>query len=270
MSHESFLRAAAASLLDAYRSGRPVDPLSRAEPELTIADAYEIQSMQVESWAAEGRAVLGYKVGLTSEAMRTQLGVDRPDFGVLVDGMIEPSGSVVATSAFISPRVEPEISVVLGQELRGPGLAEVDVERAIERVVGTLEIIDSRIADWRITIVDTIADNASSGGVVVGDLTLPLRDIDLVAERVVLKRNGEIVGEGTGAAVLGTPVAAVTWLANTLGEYGVALPAGSLVMPGSVCAAVPVAAGDRITAEFGVLGTVEVSFAGGSDHEKGN
>ncbi|MFC6173439.1 2-keto-4-pentenoate hydratase [Subtercola frigoramans] len=248
-------------LAEAYVSGKPIDPLSETDPGLTIDDAYAIQAAQIRDWATSGRHVRGYKVGLTSLAMQRQLGVDQPDFGYLVDGMYHQPGSVVSIGSFIAPRIEPEIAFVLGADLSGPGVTVEEARRAVSSVVGALELIDSRIVDWRISLIDTIADNASSAGVVVGHTALPLESLDIEALAVTLAKNGEHAGSGTGAAVLGSPLNALVWLANTLGTYGVTLKAGSVVIPGSVCAAVPVGAGDTITADFGPLGSVSLSFS---------
>lgn len=260
MIDESQVRAAAAALLDVYETGAPIPPLSETYPGLTVDDAYAIQSAQIAAWAADGRAIFGYKVGLTSHAMQQQLGVDQPDYGFLVHGMAYADGGDVPLERFVAPRVEPEIAFVLGRDLRGPGLTIDDARQAVEAVVASIEIIDSRIADWRITLPDTIADNASSGGAVVGSVRLPVDSVDLAGLVVTLSRGSDKMAEGTGAAVMGSPLHALTWLANKLGEYGVTLAAGSVVLPGSVCAAAPVAAGDRITADFGPLGTVGIRF----------
>ncbi|MFC5502496.1 2-keto-4-pentenoate hydratase [Lysinimonas soli] len=253
------IRSAADALQGAYASAVPIAPLSRSFPGLDVEDAYAIQSLQVVDWARAGRAVRGYKVGLTSAAMQAQLGVDQPDYGFLLDGMYFPVGSTVDASRFISPRIEPEIAVVLASPLRGPGLTLTEVASAIGTVVGALEIIDSRIADWAITLPDTIADNASSAGVVVGETQLPLEAVDVVSLGVQFSINDQAAGQGTGAAVLGSPLNAVLWLANRLGELGVELAAGAVVLPGSVCAAAPIAAGDRVVADFGPLGTVGIT-----------
>jgi 2-keto-4-pentenoate hydratase len=255
---------AAQALLQAYRTREPIEPLTSTHPGLTVADAYAIQAEQITAWQHEGRAVRGYKVGLTSTAMQHQLGVDQPDYGFLVDGMYHRSGDSLVASSFIAPRVEPEIAFVLSADLAGPGVTLADARAAVGGVVASLEIIDSRIADWRITLADTIADNASSAGVVVGGTSIPLDDIDIDGLAVALAKNGELVGEGRGAAVLGSPLNALVWLANTLGEHGVTLASGSLVLPGSVCAATAVTGGDEISADFGPLGTVTVRFDGTS------
>lgn len=252
-------RIVADALREAQISFTPLDPVSETYPALDIDDAYAIQTLLITDRINEGRVLRGYKVGLTSEAMQRQLGVDQPDFGALLDDMWIEDGAVVAAE-YLSPKVEPEMAVILRSPLTGPGVTVRDVEEAVGSVVASLEVIDSRIRDWRITIADTIADNASSAAVVLGGTELPLASVDRHALDVTLFINGEQVGRGTGDAVMGDPLAAVAWLANTLGERGVVLPAGAVILPGSVCAAAAVVPGDHVVADFGPLGTVSVTF----------
>ncbi len=252
---------AAAALLEAYETGKAIEPLSLAHPAMTIDDAYAVQMHQVARWCGDGRLVKGHKVGLTSAAMQAQLGVGQPDFGHLFHDMFLPGGRPVAAGRFIQPRVEPEIALVLRRGLRGPGVTLADAVAATDFVLPSLEIIDSRIRDWRITITDTIADNASSGGVVLGGRPMRPDGADLSTIGSTLRRNGDVVGTGTGAAVLGHPFEALVWLAETLGARGSGLEPGQVVLPGSMTAAVTVSAGDTVTAEFGLLGSVAVSFA---------
>lgn len=261
MDHQAVDKAAG-SLLDAYASGVPIRPLTEAEPDLTLADAYAIQQAQVERWLAGGARIKGHKVGLTSAAMQRQLGVDQPDYGHLLDTMFHTDGAPIDTGRFLQPRIEPEIAFVLGRPLRGPGVTAADAAAAVEFVLPALEIIDSRIADWKITLADTVADNASSGGVVLG--TTPVRPdgLDLSLTGCLLHRNGNLVDTGAGGAVLGSPLNALIWLANTLGPMGVTLEAGHVILPGSITAAIPVAAGDTVTAAFAGIGTVTAKFAG--------
>ncbi|MGO4690634.1 2-keto-4-pentenoate hydratase [Glaciibacter sp. 2TAF33] len=250
------------ALLEAYATGQPVRPLTEAHPDLRLEDAYRVQLHQVERWKQQGRVVAGYKVGLTSLAMQRQLGVDQPDFGHLFRDMIlDGTGSGLDAGAFISPRIEPEISFVLKHDLRGPGLSTADVIGAVDYAIASLEIIDSRIADWKIQLSDTIADNASSGALVLGTRPVRLDTADLGLAGCVLVKNGEVVATGAGAAVLGDPINGVRWLANMLGSLGQTLEAGSVVMAGSITAAVPVAPGDTITATFAHLGSVSARFA---------
>lgn len=249
------------ALLDAHETRRPIEPLTVSESGMTQQDAYRVQLHQVEAWKAAGRKVTGYKVGLTSKAMQRQLGVEQPDFGHLFSDMVLEASAPVPTERFIAPKVEPEISFVLRRDLAGPGLTLPEVIDAVDYAVASLEIIDSRIADWKIGLADTIADNASSGALVLGSTPLRIDARDLGLLGCVLTRNGEVVGTGAGAAVLGHPLAGVLWLANTLGALGQPLEAGSIVMAGAVCAAVPASAGDVVTASFASLGSVSARFA---------
>jgi 2-oxopent-4-enoate hydratase len=258
------LHGLAEALLLAETSGRPIAPLSQALPDLTVAEAYEIQSINARSRLFDADApttIVGHKVGLTSKAMQEMLGVGEPDFGVLYADRVHESGVRIAGSELIAPRIEPEIAFVLAAPLTGPGVTPQDVLEATDYVVPALEVIDSRIADWKITLVDTVADNASCASVVLGETRTTVADVALAAAQVELRVNGEPLQHGCGAAVLGHPAKAVAWLANTLGELGVTLEAGHVVMPGSLTAAVPFAAGDHLLADFGRLGTVEAFCA---------
>jgi 2-keto-4-pentenoate hydratase len=254
----------AEDLLEAYRTGDPVAPLTDRSPELTIADGYAIQRAQVARWRAEGRVIKGRKVGLTSAAMQRQMGVAQPDFGVLHDQMFYSESEVVPISAFLQPRVEPEIALVLGCRLAGPGVTVAEALAAVDFVLPALEIIDSRIVDWRIKIVDTIADNASSGGVVLGAHPIRPAAADLRLLGCNLFRNGELVATGASGAALGSPVVSLAWLANTLGEHGDCLEAGDVVLTGSVTVAQPAQRGDVWTAQFAELGTVTARFCTGA------
>ncbi|QCB96282.1 2-keto-4-pentenoate hydratase [Arthrobacter sp. PAMC25564] len=249
------------ALLAAHASRQPIAPLTETHPGLTLEQAYAVQEHQVEAWKRAGRTVVGYKVGLTSLAMQKQLGVDQPDFGRLLDDMVLDPSEPISLERFISPKIEPEISFVLKSDLRGPGLTLEDVRDAVDYAVTSLEIIDSRIADWRITLADTIADNASSGALVLGSEHTRIDAQDLAATEVTLSLNGTVLGEGAGAAVLGHPLNGLLWVANTLGALGQTLEAGSVVMAGSVTAAVPIAPGDTVTASFSGLKTLEVRFS---------
>lgn len=255
------VKKAAGLLLGAYASRAPVPPLTASDPELSVGDAYAIQLAQVASWTAAGARVKGHKVGLTSAAMRRQLGVDQPDFGHLMGSMFLPEGVPADAGRFLQPKAEPEIAFVLGRRLAGPGVTTAEAIAAVEFVLPALEIIDSRIADWKITLADTIADNASSGGVVLGTRPVRPEAMDLALTGCLLYRNGRIEGAGAGGAVLGSPVNALVWLANALGEHGVGLEAGHVVLPGSVTAAIPVTAGDTVSAAFDRIGSVTITFA---------
>jgi 2-keto-4-pentenoate hydratase len=256
----------AKSLLAAYESGDPIDPISAAYPGMTLEDAYAVQRHQVRNWVEDGRQIKGHKVGLTSAVIQRQLGVDQPDYGHLTEDMFYLESTPIPVERFISPKVEPEIAFVLKKPLTGPGVTIADAISAVDYVLPALEIIDSRIRDWKIKLVDTIADNASSGGVVLGSTPVTLGQLaetglSLGTVGCVVYQGGEVVATGAGAAVLGSPLAALVWLANTVGPLGITLEAGAVVIPGSVTAALPVAAGESVTATFGGLGSVTATFA---------
>jgi 2-keto-4-pentenoate hydratase len=249
-------------LFEAEEKGVPVAPPSRSS-EFELRDAYAVQMRNVERHVAAGRRLVGKKVGLTSLAMQEALGVDQPDFGHLFEDMLLADGGTVDAGRFIEPRVEPEIAFTMSSDLIGPGLGIEDVREAVAGAQPALEVIDSRVANWEIGLVDTVADNASCGAVVLGR-PADWRDVDLAAVECRLLVDGAVVETGLGAAVLGHPFAAVAWLANTLSELGTPIRAGDLVLPGSCTRAVPLAAGTRAEADFGVLGTVSIAVEEGA------
>ncbi len=252
---------AARLLFEAYSTGKAVQPLTSAYDDLTLEDAYEIQLKQIEWFRDLGRSVKGHKVGLTSAAMQRLLGVDQPDYGHLLDDFFYLEHEPIPMGRFLQPRIEPEVAFVLKRPLQGPGVTAHEAIAAVDFVLPALEIVDSRIEDWRIGLFDTIADNASSGAVVLGSTPTALCDVDLRLAGAVMTQNGAVVGTGAGGAVLGSPLGTLVWLANTVGARGVTLEAGQVVLPGSVCAMVPVAAGDTVTAMFAGLGSVTARFA---------
>ena len=260
MDHET--RAEAARLLfEAYSSGKPVQPLTSTYDNLTLEDAYAIQLQQIDWFIDQGRTVKGHKVGLTSAAMQRLLGVDQPDYGHLLDDFFFLEHEPIPMDRFLQPRIEPEVAFVLKRPLRGPGVTAHEAITAVDFVLPALEIVDSRVEDWKIGLFDTIADNASSGAVVLGSTPTAISDVDLRLAGAVMTQNGTVVGTGAGGAVLGSPLGTLVWLANTVGARGVTLEEGQVVLPGSVCAMVPVAAGDTVTATFAGLGSVTARFA---------
>jgi 2-keto-4-pentenoate hydratase len=255
----------AEALLGAYASRKPIDPLTEQYDDLTVEDSYEIQLLQVARWVAAGARVKGHKVGLTSAVMQRQFGVSQPDYGHLLDGMFWPEQEPVPLSRFLQPRVEPETAFVLARSLRGPGVTVAEAIAAVGFALPALELIDSRIRDWKIGLADTIADNASSGGLILGSTPVSLAAVDLRLAGCNLHKNGELAGTGAGGAVLGSPLTALVWLANTLGARGVVLEEGQVILPGSVTASVPVSPGDTVTATFAGLGSVTARFSGEAD-----
>ncbi|MDV6014090.1 2-keto-4-pentenoate hydratase [Haloechinothrix sp. LS1_15] len=247
---------AADRILRAYDKRIPISPIVEDFPEATTDDAYRIQQEQVRQWVAAGQTVNGHKVGLSSAAMQRQMGVHQPDYGHLLTGMFHLEHQPIPAGGYLQPRIEPEIAFVLGRDLTGPGVTVADAFRAVDYVVPALEIVDSRIADWRISIVDTIADNASSGGVVLGSTPYPLNAVELPLAGCTFSINGHIVGTGAGSAVLGSPINALVWLANTVGPLGITLAAGHVVLPGSMTRAEPIRPGDTVTASVAGLGSV--------------
>lgn len=243
-------------LLGAYRSREGIDPLTPRHPGATIEDAYRIQQARVAAWVADGAVVKGHKVGLASLAIQRQMGVHQPDFGTLTHQMFHPEHTPIPVGALMQPRVEPEVAFVLGRPLTGPGVTVADAVRAVDHVLPALELVDSRIRDWQIGIFDTIADNASSGGVVLGSRPRRLDEVDLRLMGCNLYIGGDLVATGAGAAVLGSPLNALMWLANTLGPLGVTLDAGHVVLPGSMTRAFPVGPGDSVVAHMAGLGSV--------------
>ena len=260
-------RDLAAELWDADRTAVPIAPLTERHPELVLADAYAIQTINIDRRVAEGQRVIGRKVGLTSKPMQKLLGVDEPDFGVLTETMVVEDGDEVDLATLVQPRVEAEMAFVMGRDLAGPGVTTGTALAAIAGVLPAIEIVDSRVADWKIKLVDTVADNASSGLIVTGGRMTPLADVDLRLVGVVVSRGGEVLHTGAGAAVLGNPARCVAWLANTLGAFGAGLREGDIVLPGSPHAMVAVAPGDVFRAEFAHLGPVTVRFSRGNSEE---
>jgi len=254
------INALAAILQAAQVNGTPVPPLTETCDGLTLDDAYAIQQVQIRGRLDAGAVIAGYKVGLTSEAMRQQFGVSEPDFGDLLSDMEYVADASVPVDSFLQPRAEPEIALVLGRPLTGPRVTVSEVVAATAYAVPAIEIIDSRIADWRITLVDTVADNASSGGFVVGQSPVPLDRVDLSLTGCVLRRNGRIIATGAGAAVLGSPLHAAAWLASQLIGRGAELDAGHIILTGSITASIPVQAGDAVSASFDHLGSVTAVF----------
>lgn len=257
----SDVREAAAALLGAYRSGTPIPPLSTTYPGATISDAYRIQQEQVRSWTEAGDQVRGHKIGLVSAAIQRQMGVHEPDYGHLTARMFHPERRPIQACGFIQPRIEPEIAFILGAPLRGPGVTVNDAGRSVQYLLPALEIVDSRIQDWKISIVDTIADNASSGAAILGSTPIDPADVDLRSANCELIRNGIVTETGTGTAVLGTPFNALAWLANAIGALGVSLEPGQVVLSGSITRAITIAPGDSITADFPGIGRVTAVLA---------
>lgn len=250
----------AQTLFAAKNNREPIDPLTTVDDSLTVADAYGIQQEYARLLAGDDGKTVGYKLGLTSKPMQEMMGVDQPDYGPVLSNMVYDDGATVDLSRYIQPRVEAEIALVLDAPLQGPGVTTTEVAQAIAGALPALEMVDSRIKDWKIRLVDTIADLASSAAIMLGPRMVPVDGWDPRLCGMVVARNSVTVDTGAGAAALGNPLSAVAWLANTLAPFDVTLEPGWFVMTGALHRAFPVEPGDVVRAEFDRLGSVSVSF----------
>jgi 2-keto-4-pentenoate hydratase len=250
----------AEDILLAERRGVALEPLSRRHPTLTPADAYAIQEEYATLRRNEGAKLVGRKIGCTSRAVQELFGIDQPDYGHLFDEMLVEDGGEIARDSLIDPMAEPEIAFLLRSGLRGPGVTIDDVLAATDSVAPCIEVIDSRIADWEIQFVDTVADNGSSARAVIGEPSSP-GGLALETIAVDFRRNGETVASAKADAVLGHPAAAVAWLANALAAFGRSLEPAQTVLSGSITTAVRGVAGDAFEASFEELGVVSCRFS---------
>jgi 2-keto-4-pentenoate hydratase len=246
-------------LRDAYRDGA-VPPLRDSLAPTDAAGAYAVQAANTAFWTTAGRRIVGRKIGLTAKAVQTQLGVDQPDFGVLFADMQIADGGELLASKVLQPKAEAEIALVMRSDLRGPDITRETVAAAVGEVVAAIEIVDSRIADWKITFADTVADNGSSAFYVLGANSKPLDGLDLWSCGMVLEVNGEVASLGAGAACLGHPLNAATWLARTLAERGEALRAGDVLLTGALGPMVTLKPGDAVKASVGGLGSASFTY----------
>ena len=257
------IEKAAEILRNAQSSRQPCEPLAQKFA-LSAEDAYRIQQINIElrtgAQGVDAPVIVGRKVGLTSDAIQAWLKVNQPDFGTLLSDMSVLNGGTAPIEFLLQPRAEAEVAFVLKHDLAGPGVTPKDVIRATEFVLPAIEIIDSRIHDWKITFEDTVADNASSAMFVVGNEPRDLKEVDLRLCGAVLRKNGAVVSTGAGVACLGHPVHAVAWLANTLGRIGSGIRAGELVLSGALGPVTPVQKGDWLVADINGLGSCSVRF----------
>lgn len=237
-----------------------IDKITDSYPGMTVEDAYKIQLQNIDRKIKNGEKVIGMKIGLTGKAMQNLLKVGEPDYGHLTNKMLLLEGEICDTSELLQPRVEGELAFCLKKPLQGPGITIVDVYNATEWVVPSIEIVDSRIKDWKITLPDTIADNGSSARFILGSGMTRINKIDMRLIGMTLEKNGELVNSGTGAEVWGNPAAAVAWLANKLAEFGIGLKEGNIVLSGAVTAAQFAVSGDIFTVSFHGMGSVTVKF----------
>lgn len=249
-------------LYSALIKRRTVPPLRERGLDLQIDDAYAISLGLLRRRLRAGERLIGKKIGVTSLAVQDMLGVHQPDFGFLTDRMrVEDGATVKISECMIQPRAEAEIALLLKRELQGPGVTPEEVLAATEFIAPCFEIVDSRISNWDIRIVDTVADNASCGVFVLGPARSDPRSHDLAALEVRVWKNDQPLSRGLGSAVQGSPLASVAWLANTLGGYGVSLEAGEIILSGSLVPLEPARPGDRFRAELAGVGPVSIAFA---------
>lgn len=260
------LEELAERLRKAQASRNPCAPLTQDIPDISVDDAYAIQRLNLEARLASGlhgapTQIVGRKIGITSEAIQSWLNVSEPDFGTLTSDMMVLDGASADTSLMLQPRCEAEVAFVMDRDLSGPGVTPADILRATAYILPALEIIDSRIADWKIKYADTIADNASSGMFVVGNDPIKPERVELRLAGMAMKKNGDVVSTGAGAACLGHPVNAVVWLANKLGEMGESVRAGDIVLSGALGPVTEIESGDVVSAEINGLGSVRARFS---------
>ncbi len=265
MTPEDHTRAAA-DLLKAEETRQQIGLLTKIHPDMGLDDAYQVQNAILAAKLAQGRRVIGWKIGLTSKAMQYALNIDIPDSGILFDDMAFDTGAVVPKGRYIQPRIEAEIAFVMKDAIGGADLTREDVIAATDYVAPSIEILDTRIVrqdpETGATrkVFDTISDNAANAGVVLGEARHPA-DIDLRWIGAIVSRDGEVEETGLGAGVLNDPVESVVWLARRMADYGQAIEPGQIILSGSFIRPVECPPGTDITADFGDFGNVAISFA---------
>ncbi|MFF1574716.1 2-oxo-hept-4-ene-1,7-dioate hydratase [Leifsonia sp. NPDC058292] len=260
MLEDSIIRSIADELADAERERTTIPLLTARHPEMTIDDSYAVQNLWKERGQADGRRLVGHKIGLTSKVMQQATGISEPDYGIIFDDMVFATGAVIPFDAYSNVRIEVELAFVLGEPLTGPDCTLFDVLDATKYVVPALEILSSRIEMAGRTIVDTISDNAAMGGMVVGGRPVAVDAVDLRWVSALLYRNETIEESGVAAAVLDHPAAGVSWLANKLAHHGTRLDAGEIILAGSFTRPMWVERGDTVHADYGQLGAITCRF----------
>jgi len=253
------LENAARKLRAAYQSG-PIAPMRDVLDAADGDSAYAIQAANTAAWVSEGRRIVGRKIGLTSEAVQRQLGVNQPDFGVLFEDMQIASGASLQASRTLQPKAEGEVALIIGRDLMKADASADDIASVVESVAASIEIVDSRIADWKITFADTVADNGSAGFFVLGDARKKIAGLDLYACGMVLEVNDKIVSTGAGAACLGHPLNAAAWLARTLAARGEGLRAGDILLTGALAPMFALTPGDQVRVTIAGLGEARFSY----------
>jgi len=255
------ITTAARRIRNAAKTGKPCKPVRDLFKKGDLDAAYAAQRINTEHWMAEGRRVVGRKIGLTAKSVQIQLGVDQPDYGILYADMEVVDGAEIDSSTVLQPRAEGEIALVLDNDLIDDQLTLVDLIDAVAYALPAIEVVGSRIAKWDINILDTIADNASSGLYVLGTRPVGLHEIDLRMCGMVMEIKGQQVSVGAGAACLGNPLNSALWLARKMVQVGMPLQAGEVLMTGALGPMAAVSAGDAVEVRISGLGSVHASFS---------
>ena len=255
------IKKAAKKIRDAYKTGRPIKPVRETLPKNDVEAAYAVQQANTDFWIEQGRRVIGRKIGLTAKAVQKQLGVDQPDYGILFADMAVVDGDEISMECVMQPKVEGEVALVLDDDLAHEQLTLLDVIEATAYVLPAIEVVASRVAKWDITIVDTVADNASAGMFVLGTRPVGLHEVDLRMCGMVMEKNGDQVSVGAGVACLGNPLNAALWLARKMVEVGMPLRAGDVIMSGALGPMAGADAGDVLECRINGLGSVRAAFS---------
>jgi 2-keto-4-pentenoate hydratase len=254
------IKELAACLIEAEKSQKPINPLTEMKTDLTLEEAYEVQLQVVKEKLSEGIRIVGKKIGLTSRDMQIMYGIDTPDCGHLFENMIVKNNHEVSFEDVIQPKIEAEIAFILKEDLHGPNVTVEQVLQATDYILPSIEIIDSRIQDWKVKLQDTVADNASSGLYVLGDKPISVEEVSLPDIKMKVYQNGELMKEGVGKNAMEHPAACVAWLANKLAEFDVVLRAGEVILSGALATTIDAVPGDEFKAVFEHLGEVSVTF----------
>ena len=260
------IHAAANDLYQAEINRQQIDPITLKHTDITMDDAYAVQSAWVKRKIEDGRKVVGYKIGLTSKAMQRVMKINTPDYGVLLDDMVFPDGCEINTADFLDPQIEVELAFVLKERLFGENVTPEQVMAATDYVIPAFELIAAR--SFRVhpetaytrTVIDTISDNAANAGIIMGGRKVKPDEMDLRWAGAIVKRNGEVEQTGLAAAVLDNPANGICWIAKRFAPHGIALEPGQVLLSGSFTAPIKVKAGDVMTAEYGALGDISVRF----------
>lgn len=254
------IKKVAKQLIEAEKNAGKIEKLSVTYPGITIDEAYRIQLAAVEEKVKGGQTIIGKKIGLTNFEMQQALGISEPDYGHLLSDHLAAQDIPLSMSKMVQPQMEAELAFVLDKDIQGPGVTPAQVMAATRGVIASFEIVDSRFTDIKISLQDTIADNASCGKIILGSTLVPIENMDMRTIGLVLERNGKIINTAASATVLGNPAAAVAWLANKISAYGIGLKAGEIIMSGSFTNIVKIEEGDTFAAHFGGVGSVKASF----------